>query len=64
MYQGDREFVYVASGDKASKVEVKTGEGRSGRVIVTSGLKAGDSLIVSGNRTLFDGALIASQKDR
>jgi RND family efflux transporter MFP subunit len=64
MYQGDKEFLYVASGDKASKIEVKTGEGRSGRVIVTSGLKAGDRLIVSGNRSLFDGALIASQKDR
>ena len=63
MYQGDKEFVYVASGDKASKIEVKTGEGRGGRVIVTSGLKTGDRLIVSGNRTLFDGALIASQKD-
>ena len=63
MYQGDREFVYIVSGDKASKVEVRTGEGRGGRVIVTSGLKAGARLIVSGNRTLFDGALIASQKD-
>jgi RND family efflux transporter MFP subunit len=63
MYQGDKEFVYVASGDKAGKVEIRTGEGRNGRVIVTSGLKEGDRLIVSGNRTLFDGALLASQKD-
>jgi RND family efflux transporter MFP subunit len=63
MYQGDKEFVYVASGDKAGKVEVRTGEGRNGRVIVTSGLRAGDRLIVSGNRALYDGALIASQKD-
>jgi RND family efflux transporter MFP subunit len=64
MYQGDKEFVYVASGDMASKVEVSTGEGRNGRVIVTSGLGAGDRLIVSGNRALFDGALIASQPEK
>jgi membrane fusion protein (multidrug efflux system) len=63
MYQGDKEFVYVANGGKASKIEVKTGEGRNGQVIVTSGLEVGDQLIVSGNRALFDGALLASQKD-
>jgi RND family efflux transporter MFP subunit len=59
MYRGDKEFVYVAKGDKASLTEVKTGEGRNGQVIVT-GLEAGEHLIVSGNRTLFDGALIAN----
>lgn len=59
MYRGDKEFVYVADEGKASLVEIKTGEGRNGQVIVTSGLNAGDQLIVSGNRTLFDGALIS-----
>ncbi|MDR2137126.1 MAG: efflux RND transporter periplasmic adaptor subunit [Synergistaceae bacterium] len=64
MYRGDKKFVYVANGDaggdaKAKLVEIRTGEGRGGRVIVTSGLNVGDRLIVSGNRTLFDGALIA-----
>jgi RND family efflux transporter MFP subunit len=59
MYRGEKKFVYVAKDDKASLVEIETGEGRNGEVIVTSGLKAGDQLIVSGNRTLFDGALIS-----
>jgi RND family efflux transporter MFP subunit len=59
MYRGDKEFVYLASGDKADMTEIKTGEGRGGRVIVTSGLKPGDQLIISGNRSLFDGALIS-----
>ncbi|MDR1977742.1 MAG: efflux RND transporter periplasmic adaptor subunit [Synergistaceae bacterium] len=59
MYRGDKEFVYVAKGDKANLTEIKTGEGRNGQVIVTSGLSTGDQLIVSGNRTLFDGAFIS-----
>ena len=33
------------------------------KVIVTSGLKAGDEVIVSGNRALFDGAPIAKNID-
>jgi membrane fusion protein (multidrug efflux system) len=44
---------------RARLVEVRTGEGRNGQVIVTSGLEAGDRLIVSGSRALFDGALIS-----
>lgn len=60
IYRGDREFVYLAEDGKAKIVEIKTGEGRNGSVIVTSGLKPEDPLIVSGNRTLFDGALISS----
>ena len=59
MYRGDKEFVYVARNGKASMVEVQTGEGRGGRVIITGGLKDGDQLVVSGNRALFDGALIS-----
>ncbi|MCL2010543.1 MAG: efflux RND transporter periplasmic adaptor subunit [Synergistaceae bacterium] len=59
MYRGDRKFVYVVRDDKAGMVEISTGEGRDGRIVVTSGLSAGDQLIVSGNRSLFDGALIS-----
>ncbi|MDR2529236.1 MAG: efflux RND transporter periplasmic adaptor subunit [Synergistaceae bacterium] len=59
MYRGDKEFVYVAKDGKASMVEIKTGEGRGGRVIVTSGLRNGDRLVVSGNRALFHGAFIS-----
>ena len=65
MYRGDKKFVYVVRGDadkKAGMVEIEIGEGREGRVIVTSGLSAGDQLIVSGNRSLFDGALISKSE--
>ena len=55
IYRGQSQSVYVAEGDAAKKVEITTGEGREGRVVVTSGLKAGDELIVSGNRVLYDG---------
>ena len=68
MYRGDKKFVYVANGDlkdaggdaKAKLVEIQTGEGRGGKTIVTSGLEMGNRLIVSGNRTLFDGAPITA----
>ena len=55
IYRGESQSVYLAEGDAAKKVEIATGEGREGRVVVTSGLKAGDELIVSGNRVLYDG---------
>ena len=58
MFRGDRQFVYVIRDDKASMVEISTGEGRDGQVVVTSGLSSGDQLIVSGNRPLSDGALV------
>ena len=55
IYRGDSQSVYVAQGNTARKVEITTGEGRDGKVVVTSGLKAGDELIISGNRVLYDG---------
>ncbi|GHS89736.1 MexH family multidrug efflux RND transporter periplasmic adaptor subunit [Synergistales bacterium] len=67
MYRRDKQFVYVAQsgadGDRAGLVEIRTGEGRNGRVIVTEGLKAGDQVVVGGNRTLFDGALISKKTE-
>ena len=62
MYRGDRQFVYVVRDDTASLTEIQTGEGRNGQVIVTSGLSVGDRLIISGNRPLFDGALVAKSE--
>ncbi len=59
VYRGEKQFAYVADGGKAKMIEITTGEGRNGEVVVTSGLNIGDDLIVSGNRTLFDGALIS-----
>jgi RND family efflux transporter MFP subunit len=59
IYRNDKEYVYIADNDKAKIVEIKTGEGREAQVIVSGGLESGDQLIISGNRTLFDGALIS-----
>lgn len=63
IYRGDSQSVYLAvnEGDEAvaKKVEITTGDGREGKVVVTSGLKAGDELIVSGNRVLYDGVNIS-----
>ena len=58
IYRGTTQSVYVADGSKAKLTAITTGEGRDGRVIVTSGLKPGDQLITSGNRVLYDGAEI------
>ena len=58
IYRGNSQSVYIADGSRAKHVEITTGEGREGRVIVTSGLKPGDRLITSGNRVLFDGVSI------
>ncbi len=63
VYRGNTQSVYVASGDVARSVEVVTGTGRDGKVVVTSGLEAGDELIVSGNRNLYDGVSIAKNLD-
>lgn len=59
LYRGTSQSVYLANGNKAKLTEITTGEGREGRVIVTSGLKPGDKLITSGNRVLYDGAEIS-----
>ncbi|MBQ6775175.1 MAG: efflux RND transporter periplasmic adaptor subunit [Synergistaceae bacterium] len=63
IYRGDTQSVYLADGDKAKLTAITTGEGREGRVVVTSGLKPGDNLIVSGNRVLYDGAQIIRNVD-
>ncbi len=58
IYRSGGQAVYLASGDVAHSVPITTGDGREGRVVVTSGLKAGDELIVSGSRVLYEGAAI------
>lgn len=55
VYRGKSQSVYIADGNRAKLTNITTGEGREGRVVVTSGLHAGDQLITSGNRVLYDG---------
>ena len=60
IYRGNTQSVYLAKDNQAKLTAITTGEGKEGRVIVTSGLKPGDELITSGNRVLYDGAEIVS----
>ncbi len=57
-------YVFVARGDKAEKIKVELGERDGTRVVVTSGLKAGDNLINFGQRNLLDGDVINVQEER
>ena len=63
IYRGKTQSVYIADGNKAKLTTITTGDGREGRVVVTSGLKVGDKLITSGNRVLYDGAEITRNVD-
>jgi RND family efflux transporter MFP subunit len=58
----DETFVMVAVGDKAAKRKVTIGLKTPKRIEITSGLKAGDQVIVKGQQGLPDGASIAVAK--
>jgi RND family efflux transporter MFP subunit len=55
------EVVYIADGNKAKAVMVTTGRNANGMVEVTSGLKAGDKVIVAGFEDLDNGEDISIQ---
>ena len=55
---GSKAYVFIASGDKAVKREVKTGENFGNKVEIISGIKAGDKLITDGNKNIADGTFI------
>jgi membrane fusion protein (multidrug efflux system) len=54
-------MVYIADGDKAKVVPVILGRSSNGMVEVTSGLSAGDKVIVAGYQDLDNGELISVQ---
>ena len=58
IFDGSKAYVFIASGDKAVKKEVKTGENFGNKVEIISGIKAGDKLITDGNRNIADGTFI------
>lgn len=60
--EDDQTFVMVAAGDKAQRRKVETGLKTPTQVEITSGLKAGDRVIVKGQQGLPDGAAIAIAK--
>lgn len=65
---GGQKFVYVAAQKDTSwtsqKVIVTTGESTEGNVIITSGLKFGDKIIMKGGKTLTDGQPIIPENTK
>ena len=57
-----RKYVYVIGQSdglmKAEKVYIETGESADGKILVKSGLKSGDRLIIKGARNVTDGASV------
>jgi multidrug efflux pump subunit AcrA (membrane-fusion protein) len=58
----DETYVMVVAADKAQKRKVALGLKTPKQIEITSGLKAGDQVIVKGQRGLPDGATIAIAK--
>jgi membrane fusion protein (multidrug efflux system) len=57
---GDQKAVYVVRDGTAKLVPVTLGARQPGTVEITSGLKAGDEVITSGQQKIFDGAKVAT----
>jgi membrane fusion protein (multidrug efflux system) len=58
---GDQKNVYVVADGKAKLVAVGIGTRQPGTVEITSGLKDGDQVIVSGLQKIGDGAPVAAK---
>lgn len=63
---GGKDYVYIKSNGKdgaiAQKVYVETGESDNGRIIIESGLKGDEEIIIEGARGLAENELIEVQK--
>ena len=60
--EDDESYVMVAAADKAQKRKVELGLKTAKQIEITSGLKAGEQVIVKGQQGLPDGATIAIAK--
>ena len=58
-----RKYIFVKEGDLARQREVVLGATLDGRVVVRSGLQAGDEVIVKGQQLLIDSALVRAGGD-
>lgn len=56
-------LVFVEAAGRAMKVKVETGSSIDQRIVIKSGLKPGQKLIVKGQQLLIDGAKIASKEN-
>ena len=57
-FDGSSTYVFLASGDKAVRRQIKTGQTFGNKVEILEGLKAGDKLITDGNKNISDGKFI------
>ncbi|QRG70636.1 efflux RND transporter periplasmic adaptor subunit [Brevibacillus choshinensis] len=57
-----KQYVFKLEGDVAKQVEVQTGAGSSDMIEITSGLAAGDQIVVKGQTLLHDGGKVSIQK--
>jgi len=58
VYRDGHPVVYIVTSDTASEKAVELGFVDRGRVLITRGLKAGDKVVVTGQESLRDGAVI------
>lgn len=56
------QYVFKLEGDVAKQVEVRTGESSSDLIEITSGLQAGDKVVVKGQTLLKDGSKVSIQQ--
>jgi len=57
--RGDKAYVYVIEGEKASLREVVPGEGQNGSLTVEKGLSEGDLVVVRGHNLLYENAPVS-----
>ncbi len=63
-FEKNKPYVYVAEGDKAARKEIEIDVYGEEQVSVSSGLKAGDTIITTWSGSLGDGALITIKEDK
>ncbi|MDM4771682.1 efflux RND transporter periplasmic adaptor subunit [Solimonas sp. SE-A11] len=60
--RGEQQFVYVIADGLAREREIKLGQRQAGRAEVTSGLKAGETIVTSGLQKVSNGASVVSAR--
>lgn len=56
--RGDDQFVFVEDGETAHLRQIQTGFFQEGRIMVTDGLAAGERVVVTGQRDIYDGQAV------
>ena len=57
---GDSRYVWVAENGITRRRNIRTGAAYGGRIVVTEGLQAGDSVIVKGMQKLSNGSKVSA----